>query len=61
MAAITNPPFMHQKGNPPFHLRDLEPAEFDQLERMRLMHVRAHQMDRPPEQPAPSQTPDTDS
>lgn len=35
MAALTNPPFMHQKGELPLHLRELSPDEFAQLERLR--------------------------
>lgn len=35
MAALTNPPFIRQKGEPPLHLRAMSPEEIAQLERMR--------------------------
>jgi hypothetical protein len=31
---LTDPPFMPQKGQPAFHLRDTTPAELEQFQRM---------------------------
>lgn len=31
---MTNPPFMREKGKPPYHLRESTPAELEQHRRM---------------------------
>ena len=39
---LTNPPFMPQKGVPPFHLRPWTPAELEQAKRMLEGHQALH-------------------
>lgn len=40
---LTNPPFMPQKGQPPFHLRPWTPDELAQAKRMRESYERLFQ------------------
>jgi hypothetical protein len=35
---LTNPPFTRDPKNPPLHLRDLEPEELEQWQRMRASY-----------------------
>lgn len=37
---LTNPPFTRQPNTPPLHLRDLEPDEMAQWQRMRESYER---------------------
>lgn len=37
---MTNPPFMPEKGQPPFHLRPWTADELEQAKRMREAHER---------------------
>jgi len=55
-------PFMHQKGEPPLHLRTWSPEEFDVYERMLAAHRKVHKQAAPkPELSHPSRNPGTPS